>query len=159
MPPLPKPPHLLQRTNAVAGAARLPTAEASAGNTVPRLPPREKDKDGKPVRWHPMVVRWWASVWRSPMASEYLDADMRGGLYLLADLHQLRWTLRDSLALKEIAGEIRLQEVRFGLSPIDRSRLRWSIEQGETAAERTEVRRERKAPKASRDPRGVLKAV
>lgn len=93
------------------------------------------------------------------MASEYLDADMRGGLFLLADLHQLRWTLRDSVALKEIAGEIRLQEVRFGLSPIDRSRLRWTIDAGETAAERTEARRELKAPKKERDPRSVLKAV
>lgn len=155
----PKPPHLLQRKNAVVGAARLPTAESSAGNTVPRLPARAPDKDGKSIRWHPMVIRWWASVWRSPMASEYLDADMRGGLYLLADLHQLRWELRDSPALKEVAAEIRLQEVRFGLSPIDRSRLRWTIDQGETAAERTEARRERKAPKASKDPRAVLKAV
>jgi len=156
---IPKPPHLLQRRNKTVGAAKLPTEESSATNKVPRLPAREPDKDGKPVRWHPMVVRWWASVWRSPMASEYLDADMRGGLYLLADLHQLRWTLRDSVSLKEIAGEIRLQEVRFGLSPIDRSRLRWTIDAGETAAERTEARRELKAPKKERDPRGVLKAV
>jgi hypothetical protein len=106
-----------------------------------------------------MVLGWWKSVWRSPMASEYLDADMRGGLYLLADLHQLRWTLRDTSALKEIAAEIRLQEVRFGLSPIDRSRLRWTIDAGETAAERTEARRERKVPKPSKDPRAVLKAI
>jgi hypothetical protein len=127
---------------------------------VPPLPDRAPDKDGKVVRWHPNVVAWWASVWRSPMASEYLDADMKGGLYLLADLHQARWDLRDNpSALKEIAGEIRLQEVRFGLSPSDRSRLRWAIEQGETAAERTEARRERKAPKKERDPRSLLKVV
>lgn len=157
--PAPKPGALRQRHNVVPGAARLPTAESSAGNEVPTLPDREADSEGKPVRWHPMVLRWWESVWRSPMASEYLDADMRGGLFLLADLHQLRWTLRDTLSLKEIAGEIRLQEVRFGLSPIDRSRLRWTIDQGEKAAEQTEARRERKAPKKERDPRSVLKAV
>lgn len=156
---LPKPAHLRQRRNKTPPPSQLPTAESSASNRVPSLPDREPDKDGKPQGWHPMVVEWWASVWRSPMASEYLDADMKGGLYGLADLYQLRWTLRDTGALKEILGEIRLQEVRFGLSPADRSRLRWAIEQGETAAERTEARRERKAPKASRDPRSVLKVV
>lgn len=158
--PLAKPDHLRQRRNKMPAPATLPTAESSAGNAVPPLPDRNPDKDGNAVRWHPNVVEWWESVWRSPMASEYLDADMRGGLYLLADLHQLRWTLRDSLALKEIAGEIRLQEVRFGLSPSDRSRLRWAIDQGETATERTEARRERKAPpKATKDPRSLLKAI
>jgi hypothetical protein len=92
------------------------------------------------------------------MASEYLDADMQGGLYLLADLHQLRWTLRDSTALKEIAGEIRLQEVRFGLSPIDRRRLQWEVEKGDQAVERTETRRRSKQASA-KDPRDVLKVM
>lgn len=140
--------------------AQLPTVESSARNAVPPLPDRAPDKDGKAQHWHPMVIAWWSSVWRSPMASEYLDPDIRGGLYLLADLHQKRWEVRDDAhALKEIASEIRLQEAHFGLSPADRSRLRWAIEQGETAAERTEARRERKAPKASKDPRSVLKVV
>jgi hypothetical protein len=106
-------------------------------------------------------VEWWTSVWQSPMASEYLDADMKGGLYLLADLHDARWKATANADLVKLASEIRLQEVRFGLSPIDRSRLRWTIEQGETAAERTESRRAAKVPKApkGKDPRGVLKMV
>ena len=110
--PPPKPDALRERRNVAPSGAYLPTEKVSARNTVPRLPPRQKDGDGKPVRWHPMVTKWWASVWRSPMASEYLDADMRGGLYLLADLHQLRWTLRDSVELKQIAAEIRLRSLR-----------------------------------------------
>lgn len=158
MPPLPKPPGLRQRRNVVPGAARLPTAASSAANKVPTLPDRDPDSGGEPADWHPMVLRWWASVWRSPMASEYLDADMQGGLYLLADLHQLRWTLRDSTALKEIAGEIRLQEVRFGLSPIDRRRLQWEVEKGDQAVERTETRRRSKQASA-KDPRDVLKVM
>lgn len=159
--PNPKPAHLRQRRNKTPGEAKLPTRESSLGNDVPELPARAPDKDGKVEDWHPMVKEWWASVWRSPMASEYLDADMRGGLYLLADLHQLRWILRDGMLLKDVASEIRLQEVRFGLSPIDRSRLRWTIDQGERAAEQTEARREGKSPKGSKqkDPRAVLKMV
>src|SRR5262245_10403231 len=85
MAPVRKPDATRQRRNKVTTAAQLPTAEEASENTVPKLPPRGKDKDGKTLRWHPMVVRWWASVWRSPMASEYLDADMTGGLYMLAD--------------------------------------------------------------------------
>lgn len=161
--PPPKPAHLLQRRNKVAGAANLPSAEESAGNEVPELPARTAGENGTERYWHPMVKEWWASVWRSPMASEYLDADMKGGLYLLADLHQLRWEVRDGMDLQKIAAEIRHQEVRFGLSPIDRSRLRWSIDQGETAAERIEARREGKTPpkpaKVAKDPRSVLKMV
>lgn len=155
----PKPAHLRQRRNKPTHEATLLSAEASAGNDVPELPARDLDHDGKKQEWHPNVVEWWSSIWRSPMASEFLDADMKGGLYLLADLHQLRWTLRDTPAMQAVSAEIRLQEVRFGLSPIDRSRLRWTIEQGETAREKTEARREGKAPKVpkGKDPRSVLK--
>lgn len=132
---------------------------------MPSLPGRAPDNTGKEPPWHPMVMEWWESLWKSPMAGEFLDADMRGGLYLLADLYQARWDSRsDPDALRSLASEIRLQEVRFGLSPIDRSRLRWTIEQGETAAERTEARREGKkktpAPRAPlKDPRSVLKVM
>lgn len=106
-----------------------------------------------------MVMAWWASVWRSPMAGEYLNADMMGGLYLLADLHQLRWESkgRDLIAA---SAEIRLQEVRFGLSPIDRRRLQWDVEQPDVPAVASQARKtKRPARKRSKkkDPRDVLK--
>lgn len=160
MPKPRKPDHLRQRRNKQPEGAKLSSADEAQHNEVPLLPSRQSDTDGNPQTWHPMVVEWWESVWKSPMASEFLDADMKGGLYLLADLHQARWENRDHAgALSKIASEIRLQEVRFGLSPIDRSRLRWTIEQGETAAEKTEARRSRspKMPSATDDPRDVLK--
>lgn len=155
--PAPKPAHLRARTNKVAGAARLQSQEAAADNKVPKLPPRA---DGEP--WHRRVQEWWESVWRSPMASEYLDADMKGGLFVLADLYQLRWTLVEPRLLIEAIKEIRLQEPRFGLTPLDRRRLQWEVEKGEEAAAKTQAR---KTPKASaprsggKDPRDILKAV
>ena len=79
------------------------------------------------------VVEWWDSVWRSPMASEFLDVDRRGGLYLIADLYQARWTADSASAIANISKEIRLQEARFGLSPIDRRRLQWEVARGEEA--------------------------
>ena len=158
MPQTPKPAHLRQRRNKVAGAARLPSSEDASGNPVPDLPPRT---DG----WHPMLREWWESVWRSPMASEYLDADMRGGLYHLAYLHQLYWEATELgfagvNALAKLASEIRLQEVRFGLSPIDRRRLQWEVERGEQAEEKVKARRQTtrvQKANAGKDPRNGLK--
>lgn len=152
--PPPKPAHLRQRRNKTPGEAQLPTEQSSLENTVPELPVRTDRV------WHPKVLEWWTSVWRSPMASEWLDADMRGGLYLLADLHQARWEADDPGTLVKVSAEIRLQEVRFGLSPIDRSRLRWTIAHSDEAVEKLEARKEGKAPKSGKkDPRSVLKMV
>lgn len=160
MPRIPKPESLRQRRNKSATKATLPTAASARKNKVPTLPKREGG-------WHPMLLEWWESVWRSPMASEYLDADMRGGLFHLAYLHQLFWEAADlgfaaANVLPKFAAEIRLQEVRFGLSPIDRRRLQWEVEKGEQAAERTKGRRQAKKPKKEKpggDPRAMLKAV
>jgi hypothetical protein len=161
MPPIPKPDALRQRRNKSATKATLPSQEQSAKNRVPELPK-------KPGGWHAMTKDWWSTVWRSPMAGEYLGPDISGGLYMLAFLHEAYWqTLAiagfDAAVvagrLKELASEIRLQEVRFGLSPVDRRRLQWEVEKGETAAERTQTRRSAKrAPRRPvKDPRSVLK--
>jgi hypothetical protein len=104
-----------------------------------------------------MVIEWWDAVWRSPMAAEYLDTDMKGGLYLLAELHQRRWTSDETKEVIAAAAEIRHQEVRFGLSPIDRRRLQWEVEKAERAVEKTQTRRERQTVTSAKDPRDVLR--
>jgi hypothetical protein len=154
--PPPKPAHLRQRQNRVAGAALLPTAEEAAGFEVPPLPPREKSTE----LWHQLVLEWWTSVWKSPMASEYLDSDQRE-LFLLAELHQQFWTVTEVKTRIVLAGEIRQRSVQFGLTPIDRRRLQWTIDQGERAQERTNTRRKiRETPAVTgEDPRNVLKVV
>jgi hypothetical protein len=138
----------------VTTKAALPSVEASATNEVPELPPRNGE-------WHPAVIEWWDSVWRSPMAAAWLDSDMRGGLFLLADLHQVRWESRsDGPLLVKVAAEIRSQEVRFGLSPIDRRRLQWEIAPGaENNLDRRPEggRRARPQPPPADDPRKVLR--
>ena len=63
----PKPVATRRRRNRVSTARELaPVASA----TVPELP-AERD-------WHALTARWWADVWASPMAGEYLDADVHG---------------------------------------------------------------------------------
>src|ERR1043166_502896 len=153
--PVPKPAALRQRRNRSTTQSTLPSEAESADREVPALPAREKGTE----LWHPKVLEWWTAVWTSPMAAEYLGADMKGGLFLLAELHQRRWTEPDTKVLVVLAAEIRQQEVRFGLSPIDRRRLQWEVEKGETASDRTEKRRSSKrlSETSKKDPRDVLK--
>lgn len=92
------------------------------------------------------------------MASAWLGADHLGGLLILADLYQARWMATTTTQLIQVAGEIRLQEARFGLSPVDRKRLEWEIERGEAAAPVPEdKRRAVGAPDPAKDPRAVLR--
>lgn len=166
--PPPKPAGMRQRRNVVVGAARLP-AEGTALPAVPApaLPDRpclallheEHSEqcalcDGTNVRpWHQLVLDWWRDVWASPMAHEFLKSDVHG-LFILAELRDQFWTTGE----KELAGEIRLQEQRFGLSSLDRRRLQWEVERVEQAQKRG---RPPGPPKKipTKDPRAFLKAV
>lgn len=131
MPRLPKHPSTRARRNKVAGARTL---SAVHDVETPELP--EFDD----VEWHPMTLSWWDDIWASPMAPEYDDSDIHG-LYALAMLVNAFW-YEPSTGL---ASEIRLQRQCFGLSPIDRRRLQWEIEQGEKAEQSTRKRRNEQA--------------
>lgn len=157
MPRLPKPPGLRQRRNRVATRAILPSVEESKKRKVPAL--FKRDSPGE--RWHPKVLGWWRAVWKSPMAAEFLESEVVGGLYNLAELQQAFWTSKDVRQMIAIAAEIRQEEARFGLSPVDRRRLQWEIERGREAEERTQRRRQRTRLEelAGRDPRELLKVV
>jgi hypothetical protein len=149
MPPQPKDPSTRARRNRSSTATTLPASPSTAG--APELP--ELDD----ASWHPMTVAWWRDVWSSPMASEYVTADAHG-LFRLAMLVNDFW----SRPSKELAAEIRLQEQRYGLSPLDRRRLEWTVEQVDEARDRGRQRREQrgaKQPKAGSDPRSVLSVV
>jgi len=101
-----------------------------------------------------MTRAWWRAVWRSPMADEYLDADVHA-LYRLAVLVDMFWAKPS----KELAAEIRLQQQCFGLTPIDRRRLQWEVDRGEQAETRTRQRHVRAAQAGEEDPRKVLQVL
>jgi hypothetical protein len=141
MGPAPKPAHLRQRTNKKAGMAMLTAPESVEVPSIPNPDARV---------WHPLTLAAWEHAWQSPMASQWLetDVDALGRLALL-------W---DALYNGAIAAlpEIRLQEQRFGLSPLDRSRLQWEV------AKVNEVERkqqQRAVKKTGTDPRAILMAV
>ena len=105
--------------------------------------------------WLQQTTEWWADIWRSPMAPEFLQSDIHG-LYILAELVDLFWT-EPSTAL---AMEIRLQRQCFGLTPIDRRRLQWEVQKVEEKSERRNANPP--APTKRRvegDPRAVLHLV
>ena len=109
----PKPADLRQNRTKKAGRATISAPEQV---DVPEIP----NPDGRV--WHPLTLRSWATAWASPMASQWLDtdSDALGRLALLWDNFYQKPT-------GILMAEIRLQESRFGLSPLDRSRLQWEI--------------------------------
>lgn len=122
--PLPKNPATRRRQNRGSTAATLP---AEAANAQPPALPADRD-------WHPQTRCWWVDVFASPMASEFLRADIHG-LIRLAVLVDDYWQADAPMARKVLAQEIRLQSQCFGLTPIDRRRLQWEVERVEQARE------------------------
>jgi hypothetical protein len=80
------------------------------------------DFDPRPIPWRPTTVLWWDTIWASPMAEEWVDADVPG-LLALAILMDEFWVSGDS----KIHAEVRQAAREFGLSPFSRRQLQWEI--------------------------------
>lgn len=143
--PLPKDPALRQRRNKSASRAMIVT-DAAPIAAAPKLPARPNGK------WNPMTQTWWADIWSSPLHHEYLRADL-GALFRLVFLVDQFW---DGHSL-EVAKEIRMLEREFGLTPLSRRRLEWTVVQTDEAKDKSELKRARGGRVIERDPRDVLK--
>ena len=148
--PLPKDSRIRQRRNKTATRAGMVT-EKPARQRAPRLPRRSDDTE-----WDRRTRAWWRDVWASPMAEEYLDADLHG-LFILAELIDRFWEEPTSA----LAAEIRLQRQCFGLTPMDRRRLQWEVQRVEPDTRPRQGRLPEAAAKPSQnadaeDPRKVL---
>ncbi len=140
--PTPKPGSARARTNKHSTNAVLRSPEEGEIE-VPPLP-EIAGEDGI-MRWHVMTVWWWKDIWASPMAPEFTDADIHG-LYGLALIVNDFWNARTAKERQACAAEMRLQSVRFGLSPIDRRRLQWEIEKSDEAQAKGRKRRRDETP-------------
>jgi len=131
--PAPKPTHLRQRRNRRPGAVTLALADGWSSSRGPSLPPLPT-LEGR--EWHPLTLRSWEHAWASPMADHWLmtDQDALGRLAILWDEF---YKAPDS----KLLSEIRLQEARFGITPIDRSRLAWEVTRGDDAERKQQQRR------------------
>jgi len=85
------------------------------------------------------------------MRYEYVHGD-EPALFRLLVLVNSFWTY----GKLEVAKEIRLLEREFGLTPLSRRRLEWSVSQAEEAKDRHEQRRSKRATIIDGDPRKVL---
>jgi hypothetical protein len=65
--------------------------------------------------------RWWRKIWRSPMATQWVEGDIPA----LQELAVLRERLMDGKI--SIAAEVRLRSDLFGLTPSGRQSRRWII--------------------------------
>lgn len=143
--PAPKDASVRARRNKSSTASTLPAVHDVE---TPDLPPNRN--------WHPATLAWWFDVWSSPMAYAFHRSDVHG-LLILAVLIDDFWCNPS----KELAGEIRLQRRGFGLTPMDRRGLQWTLEPpAETQATPTKTRATpttRRRP--AKDPRGVLRSV
>ena len=147
--PTPKAPALRQRRNKSATRAVLP-AEAELREEKPRLPACPNEGGG----WHNMARRWWNDVWSSPMRYEFLRGD-EPALFRLVVLVDRFW----KTGSMEVAREIRLLEREFGLTPLARRRLEWSVVQAEESMDRREIRRSKQARIIDgADPRQALES-
>lgn len=151
MPAAKKDPSVRQRRNVASSAATLsgsvPTGPA------PKLPTTRE--------WSPLTLEWWADLWASPMSHEYHVSD-RHQILVLAMLMDDFFTAESRTMRTTISPEIRQHRTAFGMTPYDRRRLEWTIEQAEESKDRGQARRQRQGavqPKAGHDPRSVLRAV
>lgn len=114
--------HTASRTLANSGISKLPSVEASKDNKVPKMPKR--NGGGK---WSVEVTEWWEAIWKSPMSSQWLDSDVKGGINLICQMHQYAHDAKNSGEFMRIMNMIKTQEIRYGLSPLDRLRQNWEI--------------------------------
>lgn len=94
--------------------------------------------------WRDLSIAWWATIWASPMAEEWVDADVPG-LVALAFLVDEFWRTGN----REIAAEIRMQQREYGLSPLSRRSLQWEI----IRVKRAERGQPEATPVRRKDPR------
>lgn len=96
---------------------------------------------------HAMTTRWWEIIWGSPIAAEWVDADVPG-LVELAQLLDDFWKA-DAANRPKVHAEVRLASREFGLSPMSRRGLQWEVKRVES----TRAPSPPSAPSRERDPR------
>jgi len=112
--PPPKPLSARRRRNREPRTTLLP-AEGRKG-PIPKLGRKATGA------WSPETREWWERIWRSPVATQWIEVDEHG----LREIALLRDQSRRQPS-PTLLREIRLREDAYGLSPMSRRRLRWEI--------------------------------
>ena len=126
--PAPKPQNIRQRRNKPRSSALLP-AEAKPIDGTPDMPQHPLNEP-----WHKLSKFWWVEVWGSPMSGEFLHGDIPALVRLVTIVDAFFKTGDLSYAT-----EARLLEREFGLTPLARRRLEWTVVQTEEAKDKRQV--------------------
>lgn len=128
MAPSPKPPG--QRVRRNKDQPTWKTLPAAAAAVAPPAP----------EHWSAATAAWWAAIWRSPMATLWIESDI-SNLLGLGDLMELPKKSAEHYA------EIRQMRAHYGLTPASRKSLMWHIPaadevlDGEQSAAESNVRK------------------
>lgn len=139
--------HASVRSRATKAATKA-TLHALDPATI-EIPPLPSHPDG--LEWQEQTAAWWEDVWSSPMAAEFVQADIHG-VFRLAILVDDFWVNPST----KTHAEIRIAQQAYGLTPYDRRRLEWTVETAEAAKDRGNSRRrmaQMPQPPAGDDPR------
>lgn len=128
MAPIPKPPGQKRRRN--AGQTAWKRLSAANDGEIPKLPRREP-------AWSEMTKRWWASVWRSPAATMWLESDY----FVVLRLADLREALAENPKTSALHAQASSLEAALGLNPAARRRLQWEMETMKTEPDSSPIRR------------------
>ncbi|MGP5617690.1 phage terminase small subunit [Corynebacterium casei] len=142
-----------RKVGAVRADQRKPTKKLTAPTEaveVPELPPAtEWTSTGA---WSRPVLSWWQDIHKSPMASEFAEADLHG-LYVAANYLNEALNPRNDAAERLKLGQAWERALKsYGLTPNARENLRWSISQAEQAEHRMKDLRAKKQTTETAEP-------
>lgn len=150
---MPGPPASLQRRRRNA----VPTAPGKTLEPVPEVLPEvvratatlTPRRDGKP--WHEATVALWDAIWQSPQAAEFSLLDVHT-MMVLIEMHHTLFTMNvmskdidedgniyeyedvsKRNAWTRLAAEIRQWQAKYGLTPLDKHQMRWTVAEAEKA--------------------------
>lgn len=90
------------------------------------------DYEPRMLDWRPATLAWWDTIWASPIAGEWVDADVPGLLMLAVLVDEFATT-----GSREVHAELRMASREFGLSPLSRRTLQWEVKRVEAASRPT----------------------
>lgn len=115
--------------------------------------------DDQPVQWSAAVVKWWNTIWSSPMSNEFHESDTAQLDLACFYLHQVTNPYIKMAERLAAAAKYESCVRNFGLTPMSRRSLQWEIEKVTDAQARNRRRKnedplEPAAPAAhAEDPR------
>lgn len=141
MPPYPKHPSARARRHKTATHTELVVRDPNEVE-IPSMPARFRIVDGERIEtdWHPEAEATWIEVWTSPMVAEFLEAD-QGGVRALLMLENDMWErFERGKSITEIAAEVSRIRKNFGLAPMGRRSLQWTVAQTAETVQRVQRR-------------------